>query len=151
MQALIKTIGGHEMLEQRVRMPGGGGAKPLLATGLTEPLSLSMLDALSVHAKMSLMHQIVTYINKQIASKTGPALAPALVETYCRYFVMISVFSTQKKTRSACHRYLVTLYLEYLGVYTYASSFSCKMRKSPKLFSDGCVVLLSYKRIINQK
>ena len=84
MIALVKTIGGQD-LEQRVPMPGGGGTKPILAIGLIEPLSMNMLDALSVHSKMSLIHHIVTHINKQIASKSPVALAPALVETYCRY------------------------------------------------------------------
>ena len=84
MITLVKAIGGTD-LDQRVPMPGGGGTKPILATGLIEPLSMNMLDSLSVHAKMSLIHHIVTHINKQITTKSSVALAPALVETYCRY------------------------------------------------------------------
>lgn len=37
---------------------GGGWANPALAHGPTVPLSMQILDALTVHAKMSLIHSI---------------------------------------------------------------------------------------------
>ena len=63
-----------------VAMPGSS----CVATAAVVPLSMDVLDSLSVHTKMSLIHAVVTYVNKVIASKTSVALAPALVETYCR-------------------------------------------------------------------
>lgn len=43
----------------------GGAAQPFC------PISLSLLDSLTVHAKMSLIHSIVTHIMKLASSKTG--------------------------------------------------------------------------------
>lgn len=43
----------------------GGTAQPSC------PISLSLLDSLTVHAKMSLIHSIVTHIMKLASSKTG--------------------------------------------------------------------------------
>ena len=66
--------------DSTVPMPG----RNCSATSAVTPLPMAALDALSVHTKMSLIHAVVTYVNKVIASKTALALAPALVETYCR-------------------------------------------------------------------
>ena len=54
---------------------------------------MDLLDMMSVHAKMSLTHSIVTSMCKQVSSKTNVALAPALVETYCRLLVFSEIES----------------------------------------------------------
>ena len=56
------------------------------------PLSVQTLDSLTVHTKMSLIHNIVTHIMKVAASKTL-SLAPALVETYARLLVYMEIES----------------------------------------------------------
>ena len=49
---------------------------------------------MSVHAKMSLTHSIVQTMCKHVNSKTqNIALAPALVETYCRLLVFSEIES----------------------------------------------------------
>ena len=67
-----------------------------IASGPTVPLSMSVLDSLTVHAKMSLIHSIVTSVIKQAQGKGGTqhlALAPALVETYSRLLVYMEIES----------------------------------------------------------
>ncbi len=93
--ALAKSIGGgnaagaagseQQAAAATVAMPGTAPA--LTALGPTEPLGMELLDSLTVHAKMSLMHGIVTFIQKHVASKSSLALPPALVETCCRLLV----------------------------------------------------------------
>jgi len=56
-----------------------------------------MLDSISVHAKMSLVHSMVQYILKHITHETTLALAPSLVETYCRILVYTEVESLAVK------------------------------------------------------
>ncbi|XP_033644723.1 mediator of RNA polymerase II transcription subunit 23-like [Asterias rubens] len=73
-----------------VSMPGPGMC---VASGPTTPLSMSLLDSLTVHAKMSLIHHIV---NKNIMTAihhqaTAVALSPALVETYSRLLVYTEI------------------------------------------------------------
>ncbi|GAB6022180.1 Mediator of RNA polymerase II transcription subunit 23 [Chamberlinius hualienensis] len=63
------------------------------ANGPTQPLSMNVLDSLTVHAKMSLIHNIVTHIVKLAQTKSTLALAPALVETYSRLLVYIEIES----------------------------------------------------------
>jgi hypothetical protein len=64
------------------------------STSLTPvaPLSVQTLDSLTVHTKMSLIHNIVTHIMKVASSKSLP-LAPALVETYARLLVYMEIES----------------------------------------------------------
>nr|CAD7403168.1 unnamed protein product [Timema cristinae] len=64
-----------------------------LANGPTTPLSMSILDSLTVHSKMSLIHSIVTHVIKLAQSKSNMALAPALVETYSRLLVYTEIES----------------------------------------------------------
>ncbi len=64
-----------------------------LASGPTTPLSMAILDSLTIHAKMSLIHSIVTYVIKLAQSKSNTALAPALVETYSRLLVYTEIES----------------------------------------------------------
>ncbi|CAG9771045.1 unnamed protein product [Ceutorhynchus assimilis] len=59
----------------------------------TCPLSMAVLDSLTVHSKMSLIHSIVTYVIKLAGSKSGCPLAPALVETYSRLLVYTEIES----------------------------------------------------------
>ena len=63
------------------------------ANGAIVPLSMQILDHMSVHAKMSLTHSIVTHMCKQITTKNSLLLAPALVETFCRLLVFSEIES----------------------------------------------------------
>jgi mediator of RNA polymerase II transcription subunit 23 len=58
----------------------------------TTPLTVQCLDSLTVHTKMSLIHNIVTHIMKISQSKTH-TLAPALIETYARLLVYMEIES----------------------------------------------------------
>lgn len=64
-----------------------------MANGPTTPLSMAVLDSLTVHSKMSLIHSIVTHVIKLAQSKSHMALAPALVETYSRLLVYTEIES----------------------------------------------------------
>ncbi|ODN05213.1 Mediator of RNA polymerase II transcription subunit 23 [Orchesella cincta] len=57
------------------------------------PLSVQILDSLTVHTKMSLIHNIVTHIMKISTTKSGQNLNPALVETYARLLVYLEIES----------------------------------------------------------
>jgi mediator of RNA polymerase II transcription subunit 23 len=70
-------------------MPGNNCS----AGGPTAPLSMDILDALTVHAKMSLIHNIVTHVIKLAQAQSKLALAPALVETYSRLLVYMEIES----------------------------------------------------------
>jgi mediator of RNA polymerase II transcription subunit 23 len=61
--------------------------------GPTTPLSMAVLDSLTIHAKMSLIHSIVTHVLKLAQSKSNLALAPALAETYSRLLVYTEIES----------------------------------------------------------
>nr|CAI5826621.1 unnamed protein product [Callosobruchus analis] len=69
MAALVETIQGSTK----------SGSSP------TSPLSMTVLDSLTVHSKMSLIHSIVTHVIKLAQGKSGMPLSPALVETYSRH------------------------------------------------------------------
>lgn len=94
MQALVDTILGTQKGPQQTPVP-----PPLnnaaLANGPTTPLSMSILDSLTVHSKMSLIHAIVTHVIKLAQAKSNMALslAPALVETYSRLLVYTEIES----------------------------------------------------------
>lgn len=64
---------------------GGPGSNPV-------PLSMVVLDNLTVHSKMSLIHGLVTQMIKQSQCK-GPIPTPALVETYARLMVYTEIES----------------------------------------------------------
>ena len=62
------------------------------ASAPTQPLSMALLDSLTIHAKMSLIHAITVHVSKTAPQqhKLGGltvALPPALVETYSRLLV----------------------------------------------------------------
>jgi len=57
------------------------------------PLSVQLLDSLTVHTKMSLIHNIVTHIMKISNTKSNQNLNPALVETYARLLVYLEIES----------------------------------------------------------
>ena len=59
----------------------------------TTPLSVQCLDSLTVHTKMSLIHNIVTHIMKVAQAKSSQNLAPALIETYARLLVYMEIES----------------------------------------------------------
>lgn len=59
---------------------------------------MSILDSLTVHSKMSLIHSVVTHVIKlaQTQNKSSPGqsnMAPALVETYSRLLVYTEIES----------------------------------------------------------
>ncbi|XP_071507366.1 mediator of RNA polymerase II transcription subunit 23-like [Diadema antillarum] len=66
------------------------GPSSCVAVGLTTPIPLTLLDSLTVHAKMSVIHVIVNKI-VQWHKHPGTALSPALVETYSRLLVYIEI------------------------------------------------------------
>nr|XP_023028639.1 mediator of RNA polymerase II transcription subunit 23 [Leptinotarsa decemlineata] len=68
-----------------------GSAKS--ASPPTAPLSMTVLDSLTVHSKMSLIHSIVTHVIKLAQAKSGMPLSPALVETYSRLLVYTEIES----------------------------------------------------------
>ena len=58
------------------------------------PLSMELLDHMSVHAKMSLTHSISSHMQMQIQVKPFSLnLAPALIETFCRLLVFSEIES----------------------------------------------------------
>lgn len=62
--------------------------------GTVQPLSMDLLDSLTVHTKMSLIHSIVTQIMKMATAK--PVInypSPALIETYSRLLVYTEIES----------------------------------------------------------
>lgn len=75
---------------------GTVGTTGSLATP-TVPLSMSVLDSLTVHSKMSLIHRIVTHMIKAAQTKNtlpnSTIMAPALVETYSRLLVYTEIES----------------------------------------------------------
>ena len=96
MAGLMKAITSSNPLDT---VPIPGGEKKLVAQAPSQPLSMEILDSLSIHTKMSLVHHIITFIQKQISSKsTAVALSPALVETYCRLTVYSEIESLGVKS-----------------------------------------------------
>ncbi|XP_026942173.1 mediator of RNA polymerase II transcription subunit 23 isoform X9 [Sagmatias obliquidens] len=87
MGALVETIYGNGIM--RIPLPGTS----CLASGSITPLPMNLLDSLTVHAKMSLIHSIATRVIKLAHAKSSVALAPALVETYSRLLVYMEIES----------------------------------------------------------
>ncbi|KAM5229165.1 mediator of RNA polymerase II transcription subunit 23 isoform 5-T5 [Ctenodactylus gundi] len=87
MGALVETIYGNGIM--RVPLPGTSS----LASGSVTPLPMNLLDSLTVHAKMSLIHSIATRVIKLAHAKSSVSLAPALVETYSRLLVYMEIES----------------------------------------------------------
>ncbi|XP_020291253.1 mediator of RNA polymerase II transcription subunit 23 [Pseudomyrmex gracilis] len=92
MAALVDTILGTQKNQQQQPMQTLQN-NAAMASGPTTPLSMSILDSLTVHSKMSLIHSIVTHVIKLAQSKSNMALAPALVETYSRLLVYTEIES----------------------------------------------------------
>ncbi|OWR46814.1 mediator of RNA polymerase II transcription subunit 23 isoform X1 [Danaus plexippus] len=88
MGIIIETLFGNQK-----PMPNGNPAAPLP----TVPLSMCILDSLTLHCKMSLIHSIVTHVAKLAQNKTtipgSNMMAPALVETYSRLLVYTEIES----------------------------------------------------------
>uniref|UniRef100_A0A3Q3LUV9 Mediator of RNA polymerase II transcription subunit 23 n=1 Tax=Labrus bergylta TaxID=56723 RepID=A0A3Q3LUV9_9LABR len=87
MGVLVETIYGNGSL--RINLPGTN----CIASGSVTPLPMNLLDSLTVHAKMSLIHSIATRVIKLASTKSSQALAPALVETYSRLLVYMEIES----------------------------------------------------------
>lgn len=58
-----------------------------VAFAKSTPLSMSLLDSLTVHTKMSLIHHIVHKVLNLAQNNSNIALSPAVVETYSRLLV----------------------------------------------------------------
>lgn len=93
----------------------------------TAPLSMSVLDSLTVHSKMSLIHSIVTHVIKLAQTKSGLPLAPALVETYSRLLVYTEIESLGIK--GFISQLLPTVYKSHAWatLYTLLEMFSYRM------------------------
>ncbi|XP_068198883.1 mediator of RNA polymerase II transcription subunit 23 isoform X3 [Antennarius striatus] len=87
MGVLVETIYGNGSM--RINLPGTN----CMASGSVTPLPMNLLDSLTVHAKMSLIHSIATRVIKLAHAKSSNALAPALVETYSRLLVYMEIES----------------------------------------------------------
>uniref|UniRef100_A0A8C3B8Q8 Mediator of RNA polymerase II transcription subunit 23 n=1 Tax=Cairina moschata TaxID=8855 RepID=A0A8C3B8Q8_CAIMO len=87
MGVLVETIYGNGNM--RISLPGTN----CMASGSITPLPMNLLDSLTVHAKMSLIHSIATRVIKLAHAKSSVALAPALVETYSRLLVYMEIES----------------------------------------------------------
>ncbi|CAG0886018.1 unnamed protein product [Darwinula stevensoni] len=87
MGALVDSLHAHQKIQ--TQMPGTN----CVAGGPATPLPMEILDALTVHAKMSLIHSIATHVIKLVQTKSTLALAPALVETYSRLLVYTEIES----------------------------------------------------------
>uniref|UniRef100_A0A6Q2Y1C4 Mediator of RNA polymerase II transcription subunit 23 n=1 Tax=Esox lucius TaxID=8010 RepID=A0A6Q2Y1C4_ESOLU len=87
MGVLVETIYGNGSM--RITLPGTN----CTASGSVTPLPMNLLDSLTVHAKMSLIHSIATRVIKLAHAKSSIALAPALVETYSRLLVYMEIES----------------------------------------------------------
>ncbi|KAJ3607191.1 hypothetical protein NHX12_026704 [Muraenolepis orangiensis] len=87
MGVLVETIYGNG--SQCISLPGTN----CMASGSVSPLPMNLLDSLTVHAKMSLIHSIATRVIKLAHAKSSVALAPALVETYSRLLVYMEIES----------------------------------------------------------
>ncbi|RMC12990.1 hypothetical protein DUI87_10519 [Hirundo rustica rustica] len=87
MGVLVETIYGNGSM--RTPLPGTN----CMASGSITPLPMNLLDSLTVHAKMSLIHSIATRVIKLAHAKSSVALAPALVETYSRLLVYMEIES----------------------------------------------------------
>nr|XP_009858310.1 mediator of RNA polymerase II transcription subunit 23-like isoform X1 [Ciona intestinalis] len=68
-------------------MPGNN----CVAFNKTVPCSMDLLDTLTVHTKMSMLHSISTKIQKFAQAKSSVGLAPALVETYSRLLIYYEI------------------------------------------------------------
>uniref|UniRef100_A0A3Q1H7L4 Mediator of RNA polymerase II transcription subunit 23 n=1 Tax=Acanthochromis polyacanthus TaxID=80966 RepID=A0A3Q1H7L4_9TELE len=87
MGVLVETIYGNGTM--KINLPGTS----CIASGSVTPLPMNLLDSLTVHAKMSLIHSIATRVIKLAHAKSSIALAPALVETYSRLLVYMEIES----------------------------------------------------------
>ncbi|XP_022090298.1 mediator of RNA polymerase II transcription subunit 23-like isoform X2 [Acanthaster planci] len=90
MGVLVDSI--YSSGQTTVPMPG---PNICVASGPTTPLSMSLLDSLTVHAKMSLIHHIVgkNIIPAIHHKQSSIALSPALIETYSRLLVYMEIES----------------------------------------------------------
>lgn len=88
---------------------------------------MAVLDSLTVHSKMSLIHSIVTHVIKLAQAKSGLPLAPALVETYSRLLVYTEIESLGIK--GFISQLLPTVYKSHAWatLYTLLEMFSYRM------------------------
>lgn len=84
MAVLVEVVQGS-------RSSGASGTSTPVTT--TTPLSMDVLDSLTVHTKMSLIHNIVTQIMKIAPVRPAMPLQPSLVETYSRLLIYTEIES----------------------------------------------------------
>ena len=78
------------LAESVQKSQGGNGDSP---TQQPVPLSMDLLDSLTVHTKMSLIHSIVTQIMKMAGSRGTTHPTSALIETYSRLLIYTEIES----------------------------------------------------------
>ncbi|XP_064486798.1 mediator of RNA polymerase II transcription subunit 23-like isoform X1 [Ornithodoros turicata] len=81
MGVLVEAIQGNQRSQSSMSSSSSGQNNP------THPLGMNVLDSLTVHTKMSLIHNVVTHVMKMAPAKSSISLTPALVETYSRLLV----------------------------------------------------------------
>lgn len=86
---ILALTEGLQSQKTQVPMPNSN----CMAYGATAPLSMTLLDSLTIHVKMSLIQNIGMHITKQAQTKSTVALSPALVETYARLLVYMETES----------------------------------------------------------
>ena len=88
MTALVDAVLGLQRgVQQQPSLSSSAMNNAAMPSGPTTPLSMAILDSLTIHAKMSVIHRIVTHVIQLAQSKSTKAMAPALVETYSRLLV----------------------------------------------------------------
>lgn len=100
-------------------MPNGNPPAPLP----TVPLSMCILDSLTLHCKMSLIHSIVSHVAKLAQNKNSVPgsniMSPALVETYSRLLVYTEIESMGLKgfISELDNFYFLFFYVVYLEMF----------------------------------
>ncbi|XP_043213331.1 mediator of RNA polymerase II transcription subunit 23-like isoform X1 [Amphibalanus amphitrite] len=125
---LTEAIMGGGQQRTTVSMPGTN----CTASAPTQPLSMAMLDSLTIHAKMSLIHSISHHIKMAPQQhKMGGAtvaLPPALIETYSRLLVYPEIDTLGIKNLTST--LLPTVFkAQALGIlHTLLEMFCCRLR-----------------------
>ncbi|KAJ8687549.1 hypothetical protein QAD02_023343 [Eretmocerus hayati] len=86
MAVLVETILGTQKNPQQQPLQGLQ-SNPVQSNSPTNPLPMCILDSLTIHVKMSLIHNIFGHVAKCASTKNNSPLPPALIETYSRLLV----------------------------------------------------------------
>lgn len=124
---LCNAYSTHTDYFQRPMMALVESIKQPISAPPSVPLSMAMLDAMTVHCKMTIIHHIVTHILKAAQTKSNLPLAPALVETYSRLLVYTEIESLGVK--GFINQVLPTVFKSHAWgiLYTLLEMFSYRM------------------------